>query len=82
MVVWTGDSMGIIKQWLVQGRRLTSIAKLAGHHTSVTRLVVSEEGLWSGLTFTRCWEVWLTNLVSTDKSAIRVLLLSCPTTIP
>ena len=69
IIVWTGDSMGIIKQWLVEGRQLTSIANLAGHHTSITRLVVSEEGLWSGTQITCFWK-WLTNLVSMDKTAI------------
>nr|ODN93050.1 cytoplasmic protein [Cryptococcus depauperatus CBS 7855] len=45
--VWTGDSLGVIKQWLVKDGTFTFIQDIKGHETSVTGLFVAEDGLWS-----------------------------------
>lgn len=46
--VWSGDSLGVIKEWTLDQRMLVWVRDVPGHETSVTDLWVSEEGLWSG----------------------------------
>lgn len=46
--VWTGDSMGKIKQWILSDGKLSFEKDLASHETSVTSLSLTEDGLWSG----------------------------------
>ena len=43
--IWTGDSMGRIKEW---STGLDLVRDLDGHETSVAALLPVEEGLWSG----------------------------------
>ncbi|WVF65983.1 hypothetical protein IAT40_000721 [Kwoniella sp. CBS 6097] len=47
--VWTGDSLGAIKRWEINGgeRRLAFKEDVNGHETSVAQLAVTNEGLWS-----------------------------------
>ncbi|KAK4687523.1 hypothetical protein P7C73_g2604, partial [Tremellales sp. Uapishka_1] len=45
--VWTGDSMGIIKQWLLKSGRLEHAGDLKAHETSVAEMTVVDEGIWS-----------------------------------
>ncbi|KIR43751.1 cytoplasmic protein [Cryptococcus deuterogattii 99/473] len=55
ITVWTGDSLGVIKKWKVEQGKLVYQDDIPGHETSVAKLIVAEEGLWS---------------VSMDKTAI------------
>ncbi|OXC71158.1 cytoplasmic protein [Cryptococcus neoformans Ze90-1] len=45
--VWTGDSLGVIKKWKVEQGKLVYQEDVPGHETSVAKLIVAEEGLWS-----------------------------------
>ncbi|ODN76115.1 hypothetical protein L202_06047 [Cryptococcus amylolentus CBS 6039] len=66
--VWTADSLGVIKQWIVKDERLEFVHDVKGHETSVARLIPVEDGLWSA---------------SMDKTAIFYPTTSSPkTTIP
>ena len=47
-MVWTADSMGTIKQWSFADGQLQAVRDLPGHETSVTDLVHTADGLWSG----------------------------------
>lgn len=40
--------MGTIKQWTLADGQLQAVRDLPGHETSVTDLVHTEDGLWSG----------------------------------
>lgn len=46
--IFTADSMGVIKEYRVEGTGLQYVRDLPSHETSVSDLAVSEEGLWSG----------------------------------
>jgi hypothetical protein len=46
--VWTADSLGVIKRWMLQKGSLAFVADVPGHVTSVARIVASDDGLWSG----------------------------------
>lgn len=59
--IYTGDSMGRIKQWTLS---LDYQRDLDGHETSVAGLLCTEEGLWSGRL---CSDI--ANVVSMDKTA-------------
>ena len=48
ILVWTADSMGTIKQWTFRDGRLQDGRNIPGHETSVTDLVHTDEGVWSG----------------------------------
>ena len=45
---WTGDSMGVLNEWIVYDGRLQLAKTLPGHETSIADLFPVEEGLWSG----------------------------------
>lgn len=57
VTLWTADSMGTIKQWTFCDGRLQELRNLPGHETSVTDLVHTEDGLWSGRIWTGHREV-------------------------
>jgi len=46
--VWTADSLGVIKRWMLEKGSLAFVADVPGHVTSVARIVASDDGLWSG----------------------------------
>lgn len=48
ITVWTGDSLGVIKKWKIEQGKMVYQEDVLGHETSVAKLVVAEEGLWSG----------------------------------
>ena len=48
LVLWTGDSMGILREWELKDKKLTHRRVLPGHETSISDLVPVEDGLWSG----------------------------------
>lgn len=48
ITVWTGDSLGVIKKWKIEQGKVVYQEDVLGHETSVAKLVVAEEGLWSG----------------------------------
>ncbi len=81
LTVWTADSLGVIKRWLLEGRALRFIADESGHETSVARMVVGDDGLWSGGSS----DAWprLNGIVSMDKTATYHAFDSVkPATIP
>lgn len=65
--VWTGDSLGLIKEWIVTDGRLSHVKDITAHHTSVVALLPTEAGLWSGKSFD---EKTTDILASMDKTAI------------
>ncbi len=81
LTVWTADSLGVIKRWLLEGRALRFIVDESGHETSVARMVVGDDGLWSGGSS----DAWprLNGIVSMDKTATYHAFDSVkPATIP
>jgi WD40 repeat protein len=46
--VWTADSMGVIHEWSITASGLTHWKTLKGHETSITQLLPTDDGLWSG----------------------------------
>jgi WD40 repeat protein len=48
LTIWTADSMGVIKEWEIEGGKLKYVKDWKGHETSISCLHVVEDGLWSG----------------------------------
>ena len=45
--IWTGDSMGVVIEWTFKDRQLSLVRTVTCHETSVTGMVIDEEGLWT-----------------------------------